>query len=238
MSSQTIQIEISARGILKFLLVSITVLTILGIIDYYVHYGLGHEYGFGLIRLFDLDEEANIPTFFQVGQLFLVSLLAYGIAATKKVEKNSQFLHWMGLSALFFYVAVDEGCSIHEILNYPLRHFFGFSGFFYYGWLTVGFFVSLFLAMAYARFVWSLPRKTKVGFVVSAFIFLFGAVVMEGVGGILETEGLRPSLIYGLVTDLEETLEMLGIFCFVRTLLDYMTASGHTEVLITLGKKK
>ncbi|MEM1268526.1 MAG: hypothetical protein AAGI08_00635 [Bacteroidota bacterium] len=76
----------------------------------------------------------------------------------------------------------------------------------------------------------SLPKRTRLGFVAAAGVFVFGAVVMEGLlGFVVEDGGIEADwLMYSIFTTIEESLEIFGLLIYITTALRY-----HVEVLQT-----
>ena len=78
------------------------------------------------------------------------------------------------------------------------------------------------LGLLYFRFIFSLPRKTTTLLVISAIVFLTGAVFLDMLGGKeAELHGYY-SVMYTVLYTIEEFLEMLGVVLLIYTLLDYI----------------
>ncbi|HUL13358.1 MAG TPA: hypothetical protein VLU73_14475 [Methylococcaceae bacterium] len=85
----------------------------------------------GLVPLFDLDGERNIPSLFSTLVILLCAFFLFMIGACHaNGRKNSS--QWLGLAALFVYLAADELVSLHERLTEPLRAALHTSGIFYF----------------------------------------------------------------------------------------------------------
>ena len=138
-------------------------------------------------------------------------------------------IHWSVLSVLFFLLSVDEASSIHELLNTPLRDKLHMGSFFHFSWVVVGIPFVFVLVLAYMKFVFRLPRRTKVLFCIAALVFLTGAVGFELIGGHHAQLYGRRSLSYTILTSIEETLEMVGLVIFIHALIDYL--SGHVGAI-------
>lgn len=194
-------------------------------------YVLGHDRVYGLVHLFDLDAEQNIPTVFSVFLLSCAALLLTVITVLKKKQENPDVLRWAILAFGFLFMAVDEGWSIHEKLAQPLREILGDGplGIFYFAWVIPGIAVVCVLALFFFSFLLRLPAKTRLRFVVAAVLFLGGALGFELLGGrYFEVHG-PVNLMYSMITTLEEGLEMAGVIVFIYGLLQYM-ADNYEEV--------
>jgi hypothetical protein len=175
-----------------------------------------------LVRLFDLAREGNVPTWVQSYTLLACGALA-GLIAFAEWQHRSRFrIHWV-LTALFcVYLSADEASSIHEMAVRPLRTAFHTSGIFYYPWIVVGAAAAIAIAIASHRFIRSLPPRTRRTVIAAAVIYIAGALGVEALGGMYaETHGQR-NLIYGLITTVEETLEMVGMSIAAFALLEYL----------------
>jgi hypothetical protein len=80
----------------------------------------------------------------------------------------------------------------------------------------------LILVALFFRFFLTLPLRLKKLMVLSALIFLSGAVGLEIVGGMIASSPNMSNSLYAIVTTIEETLELLGASVLVYALLDYL----------------
>ena len=184
-------------------------------------YYLGHDYVFGLLSLFHLDHERNIPTLFSTLQLLLASGLLSTIAVARRNKGERDYLHWLGLAAIFLFLSIDETTVIHEKLNEPLRTALSTSGLLYFAWvIPYGIFVVL-VMLIYFRFVLNLPVSIRRLTVSAGTIYMAGAIGMEMIGGFhFELHGR--DLFLELAVLCEESLEMIGVLIFVYALTVYI----------------
>ncbi len=187
-------------------------------------YWLGHEELKGFVRLFDLDAEANVATWFSV-LLMLISALI--LAVTAVIERREGALHaskWAVLSMGFLYLGYDEAFLVHEKLLGPMRQLLGGSnlGLLYFAWVVPGTAVVAALGVFFLQFLLHLPRSTRIRFIVASSVYLSGVIGMELLGGMwAEAHGMGNWEFSALVT-VEESLEMAGVICFIRALLMYL----------------
>lgn len=214
---------ISANKVFKLLLFIIFLLTCAHITVQVLRFTTGHDVMFGLIPMFDMNRESNIPTLYSGQALFLASLLLYFITRVCKEKKMPYAKHWYGLAFVFIFLGVDEMASIHELLTKPLREAFNTSGVLYYAWVIPYALIICLLAVIYIRFLINLPRHICIGFVISGIIFIFGAVGLELIGGKLFMISGDQSILYTLTATFEEMLEMSGIALFVKYILQYLS---------------
>jgi hypothetical protein len=190
----------------------------------------GHTYIFGLVRLFDLDSEQNVPTFFATFLLLFADLLLWIITILKRNQRASHVLQWSLLSGGFFYMAADEASSIHELLNRPMYILLGNRnpGFLHFPWVVAAIPLVLVLALFFLKFLLRLPSRTRLFFTLAATAYIGGAVGVELIGGrIFDLYG--PHMLYVLASTVEESLEMTGVIIFIWALLDYIV-ENYPEV--------
>ena len=182
------------------------------------------EEAFGWINIVNIDMELTLPTIYSVMLLFFTALILAVISYLKFREKESYRWHWLFMSLGFLVMTFDEGSSIHELVTVPLRNLLGdgLPGFLLFAWIIPALLIVLVLAVIYLRFFLALPRRTRKWLLISAGIYLLGALGMEMVGGqYADIYGIK-NLTYNILVTIEETLEMTGIVFGIYTFLDYL----------------
>jgi hypothetical protein len=177
-----------------------------------------------LLGLFNLDYERNIPSLFSFTLLLFASVLLAVIAIIKRQEVEiSHHGYWFFLSAIFFYLAIDELIEIHEHLAIFLRGKFNLTGIFWFAWvIPFGIGLVLIIIFCYKFIFNAIPRKTRKLFLKAGVFYVFGALIIEMLGGWFFTNFGSANYGWVLLTTLEEGLEMYGIVLFIYALLDYM----------------
>ena len=204
-------------------LLAIACLLILGHIAGLVSgFGFGHFRLFGLVRLFDLNEEGNVPTYFSSMLHFIAGLLLFLIAFSYKKQGDRQWTKWFILGLFFFYVSIDESASIHELAINPVREYFGARGLLYFAWVIPACAILIAMGVYFARFLFQLPSKTRLLFFLSGGLFLGGAIGVELPEGLWVEQHGRENLVFGLFTAVEESLEMFGVILFIHALTGYL----------------
>ena len=79
---------------------------------------LGHDTVFGLVDLFDLNSEKNLPTFYASASLLFCGGLLVLLAVL--TWPNREWLFWAFLAVVFAFLSYDEAVEIHEGLIEPL----------------------------------------------------------------------------------------------------------------------
>jgi len=183
------------------------------------------------LDLFSVNLEASIPTWYATILLFVAGVLLLSIAVFKWRDHDRFRRHWSVLALGFIYLSMDEGAQIHEIFVDPAKQAFDLSGFFEFGWQIFAIPVVIVVLAFFVRFTWQLPSRTRALFVVSAGIYLGGALFFEGISASLWGVNNGLSLSYLAIATIEETFEMLGIVLFIYALLDYMRQCGYEWIL-------
>lgn len=190
---------------------------------------------YGLVPLFHLSGENNIPSFFSGCLLLINALLLTVIWRAKQI--NSEFHRiWAFLAALFLFLAFDEMFQVHERLIVPLRETLGTSGLLYFAWIIVYGVGVLGLAFLFFPVWWRLNKAVRLLFALSAILYLAGAIGCESIGGMRrEIVGNNPGdLIWMIVNPIEETLELAGLVTFVYSLLT-LIKKDFNGVAIIMG---
>ncbi len=197
----------------------------------------GHDNVRGLIPLFSLGQEQNIPTLFAVFLLLFAALLLATAGELARQRGDSLYRWWVILMCLFVWLATDEGWAIHERLIKPLRSLLPWTthGAFHFAWVIPALAVVLVatapLCTALLR---RLPRGTAASFVLAASIYLGGAIGCELIEGVfMGTYGPR-STVFAIVVMIEECMEMAGVIVFIQALMRYI-ATIHGDVTIRFG---
>jgi hypothetical protein len=199
-------------------------------------YKTGNKF-YGLVLLFDVDAECNIPTFFSMLLLLLAALLLSVITLLERKQTASHVLHWAILSFGFLFMAIDEVVAIHERLVNPLRRMLGPGnpGVFNFAWVIPGISLVLILALFFLKFWLRLPVKTRLTFLVASATYIGGCIGFELIGGhFAKLHGIH-NFAYSVLTTVEESLEMAGVIFFIWGLLVYL-ADNYKEVQFRLNE--
>lgn len=175
-----------------------------------------------IILFLDLDLEQNLPTYYSSFALLASSFLLLIITLYYKYRK-AKYLYWMGLSAIFVFLSIDEFCKIHEQFEFLTKRFINVSGFLSYAWYIPYSIILLFLIIAYYRFFIKLPKKTKLLFFISALVFIMGAIGFEATTAYYDELYGREHILYIVFYTFEELFEMIGVAIFIYALLLFIS---------------
>jgi len=221
------------KGIAFFLGTIILVLTACNLLIQLAVLEFGYGNLFGLRKMFSVGQEANVPTFYSAIQLLVSAGLLSIITQKKWNTKDRYRFAWAGLAIGFLILALDEAAMIHE-LGYRLPAIFGFRDV-PYAWLVPFTILLLFLVVVYWKFLWSLDGWTRRMFLLSAGIFLGGAMGMEVVGDTIRSWYGSDNWAYVFEEAMEELMEMAGIAIFILVLLHIIENEIDTFMIKITG---
>lgn len=214
--------NLSPSKVTKLLLSAIALLMLLNLLERVIVHWLNSQGNSQLISIyFNFDEEANLPSLYSSLTLGFSSYLLSIIATFSKQIKAKYTRHWQALAWIFLYLAIDEMCSIHELLIPILKGVVNAQGLLYFPWVIPAFCLVIIFLIIFRKFILALPNQTKVFFLLAGAIYIFGALGMEMIGGYI-ADHYGYNTIYGIASSIEELSEMLGIVVFINALLNYL----------------
>ena len=219
--------KIPSKKLFIALLVAIAVLLLMNIISIFldINYEDKNPFTAFIIRLFDFNQVANIPSFFSAILLLSTSVLFFFITFSKK-SRNKHYAGWLGLTLLFFFLALVEGVSFDEFSLIFFSEKLNLTGYPFFTWLLAYTLVITILGLIYIPFIKNLNQKLLLLMLISATIYISGAIVLEIIGNkTFETNGL--SFAYRIFYTAEETLEMIGLAGLIYTLNWYISIKNR-----------
>ena len=223
---------LTPNGVTNRLFCVIALLAVAGLIAVYLKTVLGFKTAFGFVQLFDLDVEFNIPSLYSSTVIFLNALVLFSISKITKSEGKPGGHYWKSMGFVFVYLSLDELASIHEHLDDLVAHF-SKQNLIHEGgplWILPFAVLLAIFGLYFFRFYLRLPKETKLQFFVAGAIFVAGAVGVEILGNPSPDHPMA-GFIRGLYSTLEETMEMVGMACFLRSLLSYIVHHTQAESL-------
>lgn len=217
------KIIISGEKVYKVIVIIIVVLILLSIFGQISRYFLGHGRLLGFVDQFNLDFEKNIPTFFQTALIFFSALLIFFILKSNIIKEIMPKHFWIILFIMVLYMGTDEIVSIHERMDIIVSKFYSsqLHGFYYFSWVIVGSIIALVFIIYFSFFIIKMDKRIRPLFIMAAFLYLFGAIIMEMISGFYFDISGR-DFIYQLLVNLEEGAEMFGIAVFIKALIKYI----------------
>ena len=222
-------LSIDPWGFFKTLLTIIVVLHIFSAFAVWARVSGAPWYINDFAEYFNVGIEQNIPTLYSV-LTWTTAAAITGLIAHFEVSEKARFMgRWRALSFIFLFLALDEGTTFHEHIGSLTEEYLtpmGWlapTGYLYFIWvLPYGALVVL-LAGLYAPFLDALPSRTKWGLILSATVFLAGAMGIEMVSAsVYEQQTVRHSALYAVLYSIEEFMEMLGLALLNFFMLYYL----------------
>lgn len=262
--SLDLDVRINAGIFTRWLITGLALLLVCHLVMAYLHL-VRHTKAEAWTTLFDMDLEANVPTFFNCALFFLGA----GLMALKGVGRTGTLRRgWFILSGAFLFLGIDEGTQIHEkfmlvtlrLMNHGSaggRHF----GWLYYAWVIPYAGAALLLGMVLLRWFIALAPPLRRSLVLCGLLYVFGAVFMEMYSGKV-AEDLDPgtvdaatlaclpcgvygestchdhaSALYVAITTVEEVCEMLALILCAQVIMRSLERRSTTVVLRLLPKE-
>ena len=213
--------NLSPKRVIKFLIFIIIGLSITSLIGQIFEYFTQPSHQ-KIIDKISVDGEYTIPSLFSSFSLLYCSIILGWISRKKWQNQDKYTGKWIGLSVIFFYLALDETISLHEQLIHPLRKLLNATGIFYYTWVIPGLMLVTVVVLIYWKFVQELPPKIKHLFFLSAIFYVGGAIGMEMINGYYSYLYDSEMFVYEILVTIEEFFEMLGVAVFIYGLLCYL----------------
>jgi hypothetical protein len=204
-------------NVIKFISITVLLLVLASVaanVYYYTFNDLAY-----IASLFNLDKEGNIPTRLASGLLVMASFLFYIIYRIQKKEKGKYILHWLFLAIVFLLMGLDESVQLHEQTSQVVKMYV--KGL-HFAWVIPGAIFVLVFGIAYLKFFLDLEPRWKKLFLVSAVLFVSGALGMELVGNFFQAAAGQDNLSYFFITNFEEVLEFSGVILLLYTQMSFI----------------
>ncbi|MGH6893599.1 MAG: hypothetical protein ACREEP_15215 [Dongiaceae bacterium] len=178
---------------------------------------------------FSLRGEANPGALYSTLQLLFCAMLLTAITRSELGGRHRWY--WGILAAGFYYLALDEGARIHELLSPLVQTMTGrSSGITRQGWVIPGIAVVAVVGLSYLRFIFLLPRRTALQFAIGGAIYVSGLIGVEILSSLYmealrAVEGSSCNLTrdcgfgHSVMIAVEEGMEMIGITIFANALM-------------------
>lgn len=165
-----------------------------------------------LRRVLYVDSVSSVPAWFSTLVLAACAQALWGVASAARAGAAGWSPMWRALSVAFALLSLDELTALHVPASAEVRSAIaaGGPGLTSAGGVLAGVAGAAALAFVTLRFLAALPAATRWGLVGSGLLYATGAVVLDHLGsGALEAFGAA-DLRFGLLTAVEEGLEMVG----------------------------
>ncbi len=224
-SARTVAVSLllEPRTVTVFLSAVVLFLTGAHLLGLVFRYGLDHDHVYGLVPLFNLNIEQNVPTLYSTLTLFLCGVLSVSIAQATLRSGGRFVWQWRGLGFLFLFLALDEFASIHERLEGPMKSLVGTGGFLTNAWVFPYVVAGAVLLVLGVPFLLGLPGRTRNVLVLSGLVFVSGAAGLEVLAGPdKEAAAGVSNLTLACWATAEEFLEMAGVVVCINALTTHL----------------
>ncbi len=221
-SAGTIRLGVKPALVFRFLVAVAALIVAVSLLGRLL-YVTGHLQGFdySINDLFNVDAEANPPTWFGSMMLFAASMLSLSIAGMRvEIEQRA----WYLLAGTLALMSLDEAATLHEQAVSPLRDALDTSGIFYFAWVLLGIPFVIGMGLVLRPLFRSLADIDKQNLITAAALYFSGALGGEMVSGLAADD--QDSVSYVLITHVEESLEYLGAAMLIYALTSIIVTSN------------
>lgn len=199
-------------------------LVIMGGVSAWLRNARGFTTALGVVPLFNLSAEANLPTWISaLGLLWCAVLALLSVAAVRAAQGRDAWL-W-GLVALgFAYLATDEAAMVHDTANkvlYPRLESAGMA----MSWEVPATVLAVIAALALWPAFSRQPRSVRFGLFAAGAAYVGGAAGLEHLGNYLRYDEATFGA-YQVLEVLEEAVEMFAVFGAMRVLERHIALRG------------
>jgi len=222
-----LQIQIDRRRLRTVLLVLCATFSAISFSLAAIRITTGHDYVFGLVRLFSLNQEANIPAWYSSVLLLAGACVAALIGAA---ISGGHGRGWKGIALVLGFFSLDEIASFHERLAIPREYIGQLAPVRDNTWVFVGVVVVGALVVMFLRTVLASPPPIRRAVLLAGAVYAGGALGMEALGGLWSLGHGRVNWVYAVIGVLEEGGELVGATLFLDAGLRYLEDLGGFSV--------
>ncbi len=187
------------------------------------------DYIQSIISFFNSASEGNFPTYFSSFLLLFSALLLLIITISERNRNTIYVSRWAILTIVFMSLSLDEMLVLHEKVSLLIRTVTNWSGqgLFRSPWVILGLLTVITFFLIFFRFFIQLDQKTRLNFLIAATLYIGSAIGFEIIENIYD-ESYGQDLIYKMMQNVEEGIEMAAIIVFISGLLDYISDNFKT----------
>lgn len=233
---RTLTLRLEPRRIIRVLAVLAGLLVVAGVLGEVSRIVFERGRLGGLIPMFNLDAEANVPAFFSA-LLLLTCAVVLAVLAHGRGRAGLPYARALwGLAAITAFLAVDEAAAIHELFTNPMRSGLGAGGLFHFAWVVVYGMAALLIFALYAPLLPRVPRRTRRLLLAAVVLYAGGALGLEiAAGAHLDLlDGGTEDAWYAMLSTVEEATEMAAVLVLLYALLVVLRAQSP-RIRIDLG---
>jgi len=215
-------------------------LTLAHLFTQWLMYSQGHDSVFGLLRLFDMDGEANLPTWYSTMLLLCSAALLASIAARTGSQTPRMSHYWWLLAFGFLAMSIDEAAMVHDLFDAPTARVLDDNTHpaLFYAWVVPYSLLALALGVYFLRFLWRLPANIRWRFIVAGTVYVSGALGIEFLEGLAAAESGEDSIPYAILNTVQEVMEFAGVILFIDALLLYFPSVSGIVMTPTVSSDR
>jgi hypothetical protein len=226
-------LQIRSGTIVRGALLTVAILGGLGGLAQAARMLWGHARVFGLVDLFDLSGENNVPTWFSTILLMLSALALGPVAASAHSRREPHAWRWALLAVLLLLVSLAEDASLLERAMRATSPDGGALALPRSFWPTLATLLFIGLATVVLPLWRAVPRQVALQMLLAAVLFVGGHTAFSHLGGALASQGRVLSLAFVAARVLEETCKMAGTAIFLGAALRAWPEGGALRIQAT-----
>lgn len=196
----------------------------------------GHDVAKGLIPFFDLDSERNLPTLFVTGLWLMSAALAFDLGKNHTLTRPMR-VGWWGLAVIFVYMGIDEFSVIHEHATRHVKDNVSGLDDVAFAWLLPYLLFAVGVGLVYLKFLFKLAPGPRYTILLAGMVFITGAAGFEIIAYSYKAyTGQSGGLVWGLLSTVEESLEMTGVLMLLAAL--FGLKAGYRPWLFRLFERE
>lgn len=201
----------------------------------YYHYSYTKGFFFYLEAIFNFGKEHNLPTYFNALLFIFCAQCFFIIKQISDKLPISLYIksYWLFISFVFLFLGADELLEIHETFIYFTSTFLKNvqTGYLTFAWVIPYALIVLFFALYSIKFLFYLPKKFRVVYLLCGFTYILGAIGVELIEAKLYDEsGGQKTMLFFVYTTIEESLEMLSLVTFLYYNILYINFLTNNEL--------
>lgn len=222
---EPISITVSRKAFLRTAFAILIFLNLGNAVAIYAMAVMELEFALGVVPLFNLDGEQNLPTLFSGLLLYFAALLAYAISRWSAAHREpARRRGWLGVALTLAFLATDELAGIHEALNFILLDRLETDGALAWPWVIPYALLALVVGVYFLRFFLGFDAIYRRLLIVAGGLYAGSAIGFEMLEALVApAEGETLTFTYAILYTLEENGEMLGTLIACHTFMRFLS---------------
>ncbi len=176
---------------------------------------------FGLVFVFDLDNDGNLPALIYSVILLITATLFILVAIAAKRQARPYVLQWLGLATVFLILFLEESVKPNERLVQPTLARLNIPGDFSVAPGIVPGIALLLVFLLYFRYFVHLPPRTRLLYLITASCYLASAYLF-GRPAMIRKAVFGSDGLYLLMRGGERIVEITGAVILIYALIAYL----------------